>query len=671
MKRRDFLKNTGLLLATAPFINCGSTAAGGKMMILGFDGMDPSVVNRLMKAGHLPNMQKLAESGTFTMMRTTIPPQSPVAWGSVITGNDPGAYGIFDFLHRDPKTYFPQFSQSETIAAPDAWTLELGKYNIPLKPAEIKLKREGTPFWDYLEDRDVDATIFKIPSNFPPSESKQRTMAGMGTPGLRDGYGMYTIYTTDEPESLREISPHTVLYAYINEDNVMEDGKIIGPPNDLVDNEEHPAPEVPFRVYLDFKHKTARIDIQGKEILLSAKEYSHWVEVDFPLIDYVTSVTGMVKFYLLDMEEVPSQEEGKPPVKKFRLYVSPIHLSPRDPATPISTPPSYSEELAQKNGLFHTISLPADTHALSNNTFSMENFVVQSMSVFDESRKIFRSEFQRFLGLKNGFLFFYFSSLDQGQHMFWSLTDKNHPYYHPEESQKFGYMRDELYRIHDKVLGEALQKVPKDVKIIAMSDHGFAPFSRKLDLNRWLFNEGYLKLDVDNVDEKVSLLEYAHWGDTKAYGIGLNGLYLNMKGREAEGSVTKEERRKLLEEIKGKLENLKDPKTGANVVTQAFISEDHFSPDYLHRAPDIIVGCNRGYRMDGSSAIAEITPNVLSDNMDWWAGDHCMNPLHVPATFISNFKINQAVPHLKDLAPTILKAFGIRTPSTMTGKSLI
>lgn len=660
MKRREFIKNTGLLTAAsaaAPFMNFAANPSGlGKMIVLGFDGMDPGIVSRLMAKGELPNMQKLAQQGTFTMMHTSIPPQSPVAWGSFITGADPGVHGIYDFLTRTPETYMPKFSGADTL--PAEWIVKLGKYKIPLKSSEIVLRREGKAFWDYLEDRDIEATIFKVPSNYPPSESKQRTISGMGTPGLRDGYGFYTMYTSDEEESMKDISPNYMYYAYIDENNVMK-GEIEGPVNDLVEDEENPRPIVPFKVYVDYKHKTARIDIDGKEILISEGEYSDWVEIDFPLIKGVTSITGMVKFFLLELGE------------KFRLYISPIHISPLHPAAQISTPESYSEELAEKNGLFHTINLPADTHALSKGSFSMENFIVQSMSVFDESRKIFHYELERYLTRNKGFLFFYFSSLDQGQHMFWALKDKDHPFFHPGESKKFSFMTDELYRKHDRVLGEMLQKIPPGIKIVVMSDHGFAPFHKELNLNTWLFNEGYLKLDVDDLDEEVSLLEYAHWGETKAYAIGLNGLYLNLKGREGEGIVTAGEKRKLLEELAAKLEQIKDPDTGTQVVTKAFIAEDHFSKDFLDRAPDIIVGCNKGYRVSGSSALGGMNPRIVTPNMDWWSGDHCMNPMHVPATFISNFKINKQVPNITDMAPTILKAFGIENPSTMTGKSLI
>ncbi|MCP5049635.1 MAG: hypothetical protein GY940_20865 [bacterium] len=658
MKRREFIKTTGAAIATAPFMNFATDKPNGRMIVLGFDGMDPATVSRLMQKGELPNMQKLAAMGTFAPMHSTIPPQSPVAWGSFITGSDPGVCGIYDFLHRDPNNYIPKFSQADTL--PAEWHIKLGKYNIPLKSSKIVLKREGKAFWDYFEDRDVDATIFRIPANFPPSETRQRTISGMGTPSIRDGYGLYTLYTSDEEESSRDISPHHVYYAYFNEENVMEDGVLEGPVNDLVVTEdgEPEKPKLKFRVYRDEKNKTARIDIQDQQILVSEGEYSDWVEVDFPLIKGITGVYGMVKFYLLEMGE------------KFRLYISPVHISPRNPATTISTPPSYSKELADNCGLFHTISLPADTHAFSNNTFNLDQFAEQAISVFKESKKIFHYELERFLSGRTDFLFFYFSSLDQGQHMFWALHDKEHPYHKPEMEKEYGFMSDDLYRKHDEALGYMLKKVPKDTKMVVMSDHGFAPFRRTVNINTWLYNEGYLKLDVDDVADEVSLLEYADWGNTRAYAMGLNGLYLNMKGREAEGIVTKEKRRKLLDEIKAKLELLVDPKNGEKVVTNAFISEDNFTNKYPDRAPDIILGFNKGYRISGESAIGGMNPEVVADNMDWWAGDHCMNPLHVPATFISNFKINKKVPHITDVAPTILNHFGIKNPSTMSGKSL-
>jgi predicted AlkP superfamily phosphohydrolase/phosphomutase len=655
MKRRDFIKSSGALAAAAPLLNFGAgRPLGKKMLVLGFDGMDPGIVNRLMKRGELPNMQRLGERGTFTMMRSTIPPQSPVAWGSFISGADPGVFGIFDFVHRDPKTYFPMFSMTETL--PSGLTINLGKYQLPLKSSKVVLKREGPAFWDHLEERGIAATIVKVPTNFPPSASKQRTLAGMGTPDILGGYGTYSLYTSDEQESQSDLSATAVYYAYIDENNVME-GQIEGPKNDLVKDGEPIV--VPFKVYVDNRHKTARIDIQGHEVLIAEKEYSDWVEIDFSLIKGLASFTGMVKFYLMEMGE------------RFRLYISPTHISPRNPAVPISTPGGYSRELADKVGLFHTIGLPADTKALSNGTFSMENYIVQSLSVFEESRRLFAYELQRFHAQTEGLLFFYFSSLDQGQHMFWALNDKEHPFYHPEESRKFGYITDEMYRKFDRVLGKALQGIGPDVAVLVMSDHGFGPFRREVNVNNWLAQEGLLKLTSGQAADEVSLIEYADWPASKAYAMGMNGLYVNLKGREREGCVTPGEKRALLEKIKAGLEAIVDPKNGQKVISCAYISEDNFSKAHIDRAPDIILGFDRGYRISDQSALGIFSREMIMDNMGWWSGDHCVDPLNVPASFISSFKIQKRVPDLQDVAPTILKYFGIATPAPMTGKALM
>ncbi|MCX6555859.1 MAG: alkaline phosphatase family protein [Candidatus Aminicenantes bacterium] len=654
MKRRDFIRSSAATLAVAPFMNFAhESPLAKKMLVLGFDGMDPGIVSRLMGQGQLPNMQRLAEQGVFTMMRTTCPPQSPVAWGSFISGADPGVFGIFDFLHRNPENYTPVFSQSETL--PSHMLVSLGKYRIPLKPGKVVLRREGRAFWDYLEERGIEATIVKVPTNYPPSASSQRTLSGMGTPDIQGTYGIYSLYTSDENESQKIIPASNIYYAYIDENGVME-GQIEGPNNDLL--RESARVTLPFKVYVDNAHRTARIDIQGREILIAEKEYSDWVELKFPLIDSIASIGGMVKFYLLEIGE------------KFRLYISPIHINPRDPAVPISTPAGYSRELADKTGLFHTIGLPADTKALSTGTFSMENYIAQSLSVFQESCRLFDYELQRFCERRQGLLFFYFSSLDQGQHMFWALNDKEHPYYHPEESRKFGYITDEMYRKFDRVLGRALQVIGRGIPVLVMSDHGFGPFRRSVNINAWLAKEGYLRLNTGELNE-ASIFDTAVWADSKAYALGLNGLYLNLKGRENQGRVDANERRRLLEEIKGKLEALRDPKNNESVVSCAYIAEDTFSKDFIQRAPDIILGFDRGYRISDQSALGSLSREVVSDNMNWWSGDHCVDPRKVPASFISSFKIQKPVPDMIDVAPTILKYFGIATPAQMTGKAII
>ena len=102
-------------------------AAGPKMIVLGVDGMDPLFLEAHWDS--LPNLNRLRKSGDFKRLGTTVPPQSPVAWSSVITGMDPGGHGIFDFIHRNPSTRMPVSSMGE--ASGPGRTLTIGPYVLP------------------------------------------------------------------------------------------------------------------------------------------------------------------------------------------------------------------------------------------------------------------------------------------------------------------------------------------------------------------------------------------------------------------------------------------------------------------------------------------------------------------------------------------------------------
>ena len=656
MKRRDFIKSGGALAAAAPMMNFGAgTPLGKKMLVLGFDGMDPGIVNRLMERGELPNMQRLGERGTFTMMRSTIPPQSPVAWGSFISGADPGVFGIFDFLHRDPETYIPIFSQSETL--PSRMMVNLGKYRIPLKPGKVVLKREGPAFWDHLEERGIPATIVKVPTNYPPSASKQRTLAGMGTPDIQGTYGIYSLYTSDENESQSELSAANIYYAYIDENNVME-GQIEGPKNDLLKEGEPIV--VPFKVYVDNRHKTARIDIQGKEILIAEKEYSDWVEIEFSLISDLASITGMVKFYLMEMGE------------RFRLYISPTHHQPAQPRR-AHQHARRLQPRAGRQGRPLPHHRPAGRHQ------------------GPEQRHLLHGELHRpvAVGLRGelppvrlraaalpapearGCCSSTSPPWTRGSTCSGRSTTRSIPSTIPRRAAGSAIITDEMYRKFDRVLGKALQGVGPDVPVLVMSDHGFGPFRREVNVNNWLAQEGYLKLTTGRPPTRSRILEYADWPASKAYAMGLNGLYLNLKGRESEGSVGAGDRRRLLEKLKAGWRPSSTPRT-ARRSSPAPTSPRTISPrPIIDRAPDIILGFDRGYRISDQSALGTFSREMIMDNMGWWSGDHCVDPLKVPASFISSFKIQKPVPDMQDVAPTILKYFGIATPAPMTGKALI
>ncbi len=188
MKKFAWILATALACAgVVSLLSCTRAHGEGqrdkKLIVLGVDGLDPDLLTKFMAEGKMPNFAKLAQEGSFKKLTTSIPPQSPVAWSNVITGMNAGGHGIFDFIHRDPKTMELYFSASRVQAPKHA--LHLGSWVIPLGSGSAEQLRQGKAFWQYLDDHHIPNSVYRMPSNFPPVPAKGETLSGMGTPDLR------------------------------------------------------------------------------------------------------------------------------------------------------------------------------------------------------------------------------------------------------------------------------------------------------------------------------------------------------------------------------------------------------------------------------------------------------------------------------------------------------
>jgi len=86
----------GILAIGLTVSSCSRSGAGlPKVVVIGFDGMDPRLCERLMNEGRMPNLAKMRDAGGFRPLGTSIPPQSPVAWSNFITGSGPFVPRIF------------------------------------------------------------------------------------------------------------------------------------------------------------------------------------------------------------------------------------------------------------------------------------------------------------------------------------------------------------------------------------------------------------------------------------------------------------------------------------------------------------------------------------------------------------------------------------------------
>ncbi|MFO7981652.1 MAG: alkaline phosphatase family protein [Candidatus Aminicenantes bacterium] len=653
INRRDFLKMSmaaGSLLTLSPSNlvakTIGKKATQNKIIILGFDGIDPNLLRGWMEEGKLPAFQRLWESGDFKSLRTSCPPQSPVAWSNFITGMNPGGHGIFDFIHRNPENYIPIFSGSKTSEA--GKKISINGYEFPLSSGEVQLCRKGRAFWQILEDYDIPCTVFKIPSNYPPAPTKQRTLSGMGTPDILGTYGICNYYTSESAQIDPDIGGARVHEVYVIGNQVQ--AKIPGPANPF--KKDHPDSYVNFEVYIDPENPVAKIKVQDHEFILKEGEWSDWKRIHFNMIP-TQSVKGICNFYLKQI------------YPEFKLYVSPVNIDPADPELPLSTPKSYAKELEKEFGPFFTKGLPADTSALTYGFLDDGEFLEQDDMILRERLNMFDYELDRF---DSGVLFYYFSSTDQRQHMFWRHLDKLSPIYDEKSASQYKDTIFNIYRTADQVLDKAIQKADKDTIIMALSDHGFCPFRRQFNINTWLKENGYHKLIRPNRQGDDSLFMNTDWTKTKAYALGLNGVYINQNGRESRGIVSSgTEKDNLVHEIVQKLEKFRDPQTGKKVILKAFKASEVYSGSHMSYSPDIILGFNSGYRISWASPLGRLPRNIVEDNKDKWSGDHCMAPQLIPGILLANRKIRKPNPALYDLSPTMLKVFGIPIPEEMVG----
>jgi len=620
-----------------------------KLIILGIDGLDPDLLTKFMAEGKLPNFARLAEQGSFRRLTTSIPPQSPVAWSNLITGMNAGGHGIFDFIHRDPKTFQLYFSTSR-VEGPKH-NLHVGSWVVPLGSGSAEQLRHGKAFWEILDEHSVPNYVYRIPANFPPIVAKGKTLSGMGTPDLRGTYGTFTFYTDDPTAAVGALEGGEIVQVEVKNNRVA--ANLIGPDNSFRRNS--PPSTGPFTVDVDPLEPVARIGLEDRQFVLKEGEWSGWVPVEFRLMPFIGTVKGICRFYL------------KQTHPRFQLYVSPINIDPSNPALPISTPTNYSRDLAKQTGEFHTQGIAEDTKALTAGVLDDKEYLEQARTVLAEHRRAFDVEFPKF---HQGLFFFYFSSLDLNAHMMWRLTDPSHPAYDAALAAQYGSSLEEFYEQIDQVLGEVMPRVDDNTTLLVLSDHGFAPYRRSFNLNTWLLNNGYITRKAGASGDSSEPFADVDWSRTRAYGLGINGLYLNVRGREREGVVDPAQADVLLREIRQKFLEIRDPKDGSQVITRIDLAIEVYQGPYAQSGPDALVGYNRGYRSGWKTILGAFPADVLEDNTNAWSGDHCMDFTKVPGVLLSNRKIEAQAPALTDIAPTILSEFGIAKTKDMMGQSV-
>jgi predicted AlkP superfamily phosphohydrolase/phosphomutase len=623
-----------------------------RVVILGLDGMDPGLTTKLMREGRMPHFQKLADRGVFRPLDTSVPSMSPVAWSTFATGVDASQHCIYDFLTRDPCTYAPMLSSTDIVSAKRV--LNIGRYVIPLSKARMKLLQKSQHFWKLLGEKNIFSIIQRVPITFPPVPFKNgMLLSGMCVPDLRGSQGTFSFFSTETADGTAKFvgGEQTVLR---RRGDVIR-SRIVGPDHTMLKSGGRMT--LPFTLIPAGDGQSAELSIEGLEpITLKLGEYSDWVELAFDA-GLRVKVRGIAKFYLVSA------------ATEVNLYMTPIHIDPENPAMPIAHPEVYAIYLAKKQGKFATLGLAEDTWALNNRVIDEKVFFDQAMFIYEERERMFLDAIKQ---SKKGLITTVFDTTDRVQHMFYRYLDPTHPANAGKDTEVWKDAIARVYEKTDQLLGKVWHLVEDpDTTFMVISDHGFTNFRRCVNLNSWLRDNGYLVLKDENARTSGEYLEGIDWSRTRAFALGLTGLFVNRKGRERSGIVEEgQEYRKLVQELAEKLGKLVDPQAGEGCVRRVAVSQQFFRGPYRFDAPDLLIGWEGGYRHSWECATGQVTEHVFTDNDRSWSGDHCVDPSIVPGIFFCNRSISAENPRLVDIPASVLKLFGQEIPRYMQGQMI-
>jgi predicted AlkP superfamily phosphohydrolase/phosphomutase len=552
-----------------------------KTLILGFDSFDPNVFDELAGRNQLPNLEKLSQGGGYSKLEVCSPPQTEVSWTSIATGLDPGGHGIFDFVHRDPATYIPYVSILPMRKS------AVGEQFIP--------PYTTTTFFEAAADMGYPATALWWPAMFPARpQVPVMTLPGLGAPDIRGQLGVGTFFSSDE-----ETKEKTTVVKLVSLGKNRYGADLSGPQTQS--REGLRTLSLPIQIdVVDPTH--ARITIDTQQIDLHLGEWSEIIELRFKagMLFNIYAITRLIAVSLQDV---------------IRIYALPLQIHPLHSTWHYSSSNSFSKKLWKEVGPYLTLGWPQDTTGLGDGCISDDQFLDLCQKIFERRIQILSYLMKDF---QEGVLASIFDDLDRVQHMFFH--------------DRMDVVQDWYQRL-DRFVGDINSQVEGwtgKYRYLILSDHGFSDFRKKVHLNRWLLDQGYLFMKNGGND-----LSGVDWSKTTAYAVGLNSIYLNIMSREGQGIVSAANVENLLGEIKSKLLDWKD-ESQTPVIQKIRFKHETFNGPYTRFGPDLVVGYAPGYRASAETGLGKVPAISLEQNTDHWGADHCMDSDVVPGVIFAN-----------------------------------
>ena len=652
-----------------------------KLVIIGFDGMDPDLVREWMDQGRLPTFKRLADQGGLYPLDTTHSPESPTAWASFATGVNAGKHNIYDFLVRDTNTYFPDLGMVRR--EPPTFLFDY----IPTSRPKVHSTRGGTSFWVTAGEAGVRSSILTVPVTFPPEDVRNgELLSGLPLPDIRGTMGTFSFYATDLSRYEEGNTEMGGILRRLVMDGDVARTELVGPPNPIVrqqiqalraktplsDEDRRRIAELeaeedvrlPITIQWNRAAKSATVEVDGQTIALEQGKISPWIDLEFR-INFIVRLQGMAQMLLMNADN------------ELQLYISPVNWKPDDPPVPMSYPEGFAGELFDRLGYYRTLGWAEATWPLNEDRMNEDQFMEDLRKAFDDRAQVI---LDRIDARKWDVLVGVIESTDRVQHMMWRLRDPTHPMYDAELAARHGGAIEEIYRRADTFVAEVLEHLEPGTRLMIVSDHGFHSWRKAVNLNTWLVQQGYMVVQGQQPGEKKledlfgggEFWENVDWTRTRAYAMGLGQIYFNLRGRESKGIVSPgAESKALAEELTAKLLTMTDPEDGSRIIRNVYYRDDIYAGEFIGNAAELQVGMEDGYRVSWQTTLGGSPQGIVYDNMKKWSGDHGGYDYATTAgVLITNTPINQATPSIMDIAPTVLKYFGLAVPAYIDGKPL-
>ncbi len=164
------------------------------------------------------------------------------------------------------------------------------------------------------------------------------------------------------------------------------------------------------------------------------------------------------------------------------------------------------------------------------------------------------------------------------------------------------------------------------------------------------------------------------WSNTKAYRFPMyfpvEGIVINLRGRQPDGIVAPDDYEKLRKEIMEKVADVRDPDSGRKVVKSVKRREEVYQGPFLENVPDILVFLDEHY--EGGEGFEALIENVESASLERLSGLHRPYGILIGVGGpIKRGEVLNYTPSLIDWAPTFLYALGLPIPEVYEGRPIV